>query len=628
MLPNPATIYKYRYIEKTSTWKVRCLYLFGIFSWLLIMVGYWGLIGVDPFYSWFVLPIFILLSIYHLCSFALNLFYRQFSLVDHFEKVMDYKDQPAVDVFLPICGEELDVLQNTWQHVARLNYTNKTVYVLDDSKEHTEEHKALAEQFGFHYMERPNKGEMKKAGNLKYTFERSHGEFIVILDADFAPHPDFLKETLPYMQDPQVGIVQTPQYFELSDSSYKASPFAYNAAFAEEPFYRFIQVTRSRFGGTICCGSCALYRRSAIEAIGGPYQIDYSEDAHTGYAITRLGYRVLYVPVILSIGLCPDNQYAFFHQQHRWCMGSMRLMLSNFFWKGKTSWQTKFCYVTGFMFYAHHPLIIAFSFHLFWTLFLYNEYIPLGKSLAFYPHLLFAVIYLWIFPLAKLRIGYFGLLMGRTYAYAHAVKTAVFRKSVGWVSTNAKHKTVSAAFSQTTTFVGIYVFCYFLLILLGFRTHTIHLFDHHYWSIQFWLFWNLMLSSILLWQLVATKNRMSNQLVRFNYLPVRHIALFSVAFVAIMGSPTLDALIPTPQAQSQAVTGHEVVQTVTHVEPEIEVTGASASATPAATSSATPRAKRQAVVKKEYGGWYWNKGLGKAQRWMGTDSNGQDIWSD
>ena len=142
--------------------------------------------------------------------------------------------------------------------------------------------------------------------------EKSSGEFIAIFDADFAPHPDFLKETIPYMSDPHVGIVQTPQYFDLSETAYNKSPFAYNAAFAEEPFYRFIQVTRSRFGGAICCGSCALYRRSAIEAIGGPFQIDYSEDAHTGYAISRAGYRVQYVPVLLAVGICPDNQYSFF----------------------------------------------------------------------------------------------------------------------------------------------------------------------------------------------------------------------------------------------------------------------------------------------------------------------------
>ncbi len=197
MLPNPSSINKYLYIEKTPTWKVRLLYTFGIVSWLLIMYGYWGILGIDPFYTFFVVPVFVLLSIYHLASFGLNLFYRQFDLKKHFALVKAYHHEPPVDIFLPICGEEVAVLRNTWDHVAMIEYKNKTVYVLDDSKEDFEAHKALAEEFGFIYMERPNKGHMKKAGNLKYTFERSKGEFIAIFDADFCPHPDFSERNTP-----------------------------------------------------------------------------------------------------------------------------------------------------------------------------------------------------------------------------------------------------------------------------------------------------------------------------------------------------------------------------------------------------------------------------------------------
>ena len=43
-------------------------------------------------------------------------------------------------------------------------------------------------------------------------------EHIVIFDADFRPRPDFLAETLPYMDDLSIGIVQTPQYFRVEQS--------------------------------------------------------------------------------------------------------------------------------------------------------------------------------------------------------------------------------------------------------------------------------------------------------------------------------------------------------------------------------------------------------------------------
>lgn len=488
------------------------LYVFGLLSWFLILYGYTGVIGIDPFYQFFVYPILILLTIYHIVSFGLNLTYQQFDLDKHKKLIAHARVQtPSVDIFLPVCNENIEILENTWTYVSRINYPNFKVYVSDDSSEKCSEHKELAERFGFTYLERPNKGHMKKAGNLKHVFERSKGEFILILDADFAPHPDFINETIPYMNDVQIGIVQTPQYFGVTDSDYKSCPISYNAAYAEEPFYRFIQVTRNRYGGSICCGSNALYRRRALEAIGGPYQIDYSEDAHTGYAITSKGFRVLYIPIILAIGLCPDNYYAFFHQQHRWSMGSMRLMLSKLFWHAKISWKTKLCYMTGFIFYLHHPLIIIFPLQLFWTLFIYNDYIPFGTSLLFLPHLIFALVYLWIFPIAKIKPGYFVILLARTYAYSHAVFSAIFKKKVAWISTNAKHSSVSKAFRETT---NIALFCfglYIVFILIGFRTGDLHLFNYRYWSVQFWIFFNTLLAGLVSLRFVQTKRQVSRQ---------------------------------------------------------------------------------------------------------------------
>ena len=328
---NPKQIDKYLYIKRTPTWKVRVLYLFGICTWFLVVLGFSGSISVDPFYKYFVAPLILFLTVYQVSSFGLNLFYRQFDLKQHFQKIEEYwvvehkktsadvftPKRPSVDIFLPICGEDLEILENTWRHVSLLKYSNKKVYVLDDSKSNCEKHKILAEHFGFTYFERPNKGEMKKAGNLKYAYERTNGEFVVIFDADFSPHPDFIHELLPYMGDPKVGIVQSPQYFETSKAVHKRSLLEYGAAYAEEPFYRYIQVVRSRVGATICCGSNAIYRRSAINDIGGPVQVPHSEDARTGFALMCKGYQVKYVPVILAIGLCPSNIHSYFHQQHR-----------------------------------------------------------------------------------------------------------------------------------------------------------------------------------------------------------------------------------------------------------------------------------------------------------------------
>lgn len=511
MFANPSRIHKYLYVEKTPTWKVRSLYLFGIISWLLVVYGFSGIITVDPFYRWFVAPILGLITIYHLLSFGINIFYRQFNLSKHHKLVKsfwEYNKEPSVDIFLPICGEDIEVLKNTWWHVFNLPYKNKKVYVLDDSTEGCEEHKKIARSFGFNYLERPNKGENKKAGNLKYAFERTNGEFIVIFDADFAPHPDFLYETLPYTSYSNVGIIQTPQYFETTPEVYKHSSLAYVAGYREELFYRVIQVAKDRFDAAICCGSNSLHRRSAIESIGGYRQVTASEDSRTGFSLLAKGWITRYIPVILAVGICPDNVYAYYHQQHRWCRGRSELVLSKEFRTAPVSFLKKITNTTGFLSFLLRPLEILLSFQLFWVLFLYNDFISAGNILILYPYLIFSLIMIPLFQIAKFKKEVLFAASIQTFASVHSVISVLMGRTVGWIATNSKHTTISSAFRQTTRLVAIYVTSYLLLIALAIYAGYLHPFDYNYWSIQFWIFWNLGLSSFLLWQLLRTSKNM------------------------------------------------------------------------------------------------------------------------
>ena len=167
---------------------------------------------------------------------------------------------PSVDVYLPCCGEDLDVLRNTYYFTSQMTWPGELrVWVLDDGDQ--PEVKELAAEFGFEYVVRPNRGHMKKAGNLRHAFRLTKADFIVILDADFCPRPDYLDHTVPYMDDPAVGIVQTPQFFETS----RAMNWLERTAGArQELFYRWVQPSRDRAGAAACVGSCAVLRLSAL----------------------------------------------------------------------------------------------------------------------------------------------------------------------------------------------------------------------------------------------------------------------------------------------------------------------------------------------------------------------------
>lgn len=355
MLPTPPTEQeKYLYVKSNKY----VLYLFSTVSTALLLTGA-GLFATHRYAFIWYLPFILLLGWYLGVSYFVGIFSKVFSRSDH-EKIVgggaDYL--PTVDVYLPSAGESLDVLENTYKHVAGLEWPGVKVYVLDDSGRAEVAAKALI--YGFTYFARSDRGHMKKAGNIRHAFPKTQGELLLILDADFAPRADFLKEIVPYFVDEQIALVQTPQYFPPAANS--QTWIQAGAASIQELFYRLIQVSRNHWGAAICVGTNAVYRREALEPFGGTYEIEHSEDVHTGFNLLKHGWKVVYVPIILASGLCPDALISYFTQQYRWCMGSTSLFFNReLFWKAKIPLVTRICYLSGMFYYMATALGVFFT---------------------------------------------------------------------------------------------------------------------------------------------------------------------------------------------------------------------------------------------------------------------------
>lgn len=256
-------------------------------------------------------------------------------------------DHPSVDVFLPTAGEDLAVLENTLTGVAGLRWRGAlSVLVLDDSAR--PEVAELAARFGARYLTRPDRGRMKKAGNLQFGYDNSAGDLIVILDADFVPRADLLEELVPYLDDPQVGIVQSPQYFDLHR---RMNWVQLSAGATQVLFYRWIQPSWDRSDASICVGTSAVYRRSALQRVGGFPQIGHSEDIYTGILLLEKGFRQRYVPVVVTKGMCPDTLDSFLAQQYRWASGSLSLLFSRRFHRMPLTFTQRLSYWSGFCYY-------------------------------------------------------------------------------------------------------------------------------------------------------------------------------------------------------------------------------------------------------------------------------------
>jgi cellulose synthase (UDP-forming) len=371
--------------------------------------------------------------IYQAISLPVNFTGRGFDLAAHQARIQAWRPPayPSVDIYLPICGEPVEVLRNTWNAVSELvscYHGEATAYVLDDGS--SDEARDVSESFGFRYIRRPEQRAYKKSGNLRYAFARTTGEYVVIFDADFAPRPDFLTETLPYMDDPAIAIVQTPQFFRAS----VAQTWIENSAGAiQEVFYRSIQVARDRFGAAICVGTSAVYRRAALEAEGGPTLIPYAEDVHTGLDVRRAGWSMIYVPIVLSTGICPDNLDAFVRQQYRWCTGNAGVVFNRRMWSVPMTIPARLTYISGFFYYAYTALLTFFGpvIPIIMLAFLAHQ-IQLRNFIILLPAMFTGFV---LYPLWH-RCGYgpsvWALGIARGWAHAFAIWDGARGKTMGW----------------------------------------------------------------------------------------------------------------------------------------------------------------------------------------------------
>jgi cellulose synthase (UDP-forming) len=359
---------------------------------------------------------------------------KGFDFQHHRDLVANWRPKryPSVDVFLPVCGEPIEVLRNTWHYVslmAEYYQGQVTAYVLDDSA--SPQLKAMARDFGFAYATRPNRGWFKKSGNLLWGYEVSDGDYVLLLDADFAPRYDLLNEALPQMEaHPDAGIVQTPQYFRVTDDQTWVER---GAGAVQELFYRSIQTARAEKNGAICVGSCAIYRRAALADNLGMTLAEHSEDVRTGFDLSRLGWTLRYLPIAVSTGNCPDNVLAFLNQQYRWCSGTVELLFGPTFWRAKLNFYTRMCYLAGFVYYIYTALFTfvmpALSIII---LALYPGLMRLENMVFIIPVLLYSAV---IFPMwhhVPYRLEAYSVKLISGWAHVFAYWDAIRGKRLGW----------------------------------------------------------------------------------------------------------------------------------------------------------------------------------------------------
>lgn len=255
--------------------------------------------------------------------------------IDHYMKsVFIYKSKystsfldngnPKVAVLIPVLNESPDLVKAVLSKSVEIDYPNFEVHLIESSKDpeiYGETFK-IAKELRVNFIKR-NKLRGYKAGSINDAMKELDNEvkYILILDVDHLPKPDFLKDLIPILEeDKKLSFIQTPQFF----TNKKWDKLSIVYSFQQHIFYKHICRGLDVNNTALICGTNVILRLSHLKEVGGLDENCITEDVATSFNLHSKGYRSSYIDRIYAEGLSPPSLSAYYIQQNRWAYGTFQ----------------------------------------------------------------------------------------------------------------------------------------------------------------------------------------------------------------------------------------------------------------------------------------------------------------
>ena len=235
---------------------------------------------------------------------------------------------PMVSVHVPAYNEPPEMVMETLDALARLDYPRFEVLVIDNNTKDeavwrpVEAHcRKLGARFRFFHVE-PLAG--FKAGALNYALAHAAPDatVVAVIDSDYVVQRRWLRDLTPLFAEPRMGVVQAPQdYRDAGENAFKAMCHA-----EYRGFFYIGMITRNERNAIIQHGTMTLIRRAALDRTGGWAEWCITEDAELGLRMFEAGLEAAYIPHSYGGGLMPDNLLDYKKQRFRWAYGAVQIL--------------------------------------------------------------------------------------------------------------------------------------------------------------------------------------------------------------------------------------------------------------------------------------------------------------
>ncbi len=228
------------------------------------------------------------------------------------------RNKYSISVLVPAFNEE-KTIEKTIKAIFKIDYPIKELIVLNDGS--TDKTRKIVEKLltEFPKLKLINKENSGKADSLNQGIKIAKGELVVVVDADSYPAEDSFGKLVGYFDNEKTGAAtcifvprNTNKFFErLQDIE-----------------YRVIAFTRKLLGyvGAIYVtpGPLAMYRKSALEKIGGFDKKSMTEDIEIAWNLTKHGYEREMCLSTYATTTVPNKFLAWYKQRRRWNIGGLQ----------------------------------------------------------------------------------------------------------------------------------------------------------------------------------------------------------------------------------------------------------------------------------------------------------------
>lgn len=271
---------------------------------------------------------------------------------------------PKVAIHVPTYNEPPDLVIGTLQRLLDLDYPEDRFIIMvgDDSTDDACRNplRAFCKGHGVAYLHRRDRSGYK-AGALNMLLRQTppDANLVAVVDADYHVEPEFLRATVGFFVDPELGWLQTPQDYRNRHQSFLTEQYY----LADAYFYRTILPSRNEENSIIFCGTMGMLRKRAVQEVGGWGEKYITEDAELSVRLLNAGWRSLYVNKTYGRGLIPPTFEGYKRQHYRWAFGGGRILRGHGlrFLFGRFTFRQRLDYLVGNLNWFEGAFIFAIS---------------------------------------------------------------------------------------------------------------------------------------------------------------------------------------------------------------------------------------------------------------------------